>query len=242
MKFTFDKEKVKKECEKIIRIANLGEKTLSGYKQNQGFSLNERNVDFTLIEMVFIEQVYLFLMNPEFSKEKVASIRVILDSIFADKNAMSSVDFREYLLFTYGPKEINLEEIKNNFSELYNFLSHDISVLAPYFEDLDYAFSKGRCFLGHYFSDFDRFYNFYFMADAFYRKEDSVYDSFVECLILWFKTIFFDCVGSDENMKHKYSEDSINWLLFCIMAQSYFINEIIDNRFNFCKPMKVKAV
>lgn len=60
--FSFDKEKMEKECKKLIRISNLGEKTLKGYLK--GKYIYSR--DYSITELAFLKEVSVRLLPDEY--------------------------------------------------------------------------------------------------------------------------------------------------------------------------------
>lgn len=53
---SFDKEKVKKECYKLVGISNLGKGSLMGYMKNTKYDKRNKDSEFTLLELTFIHQ------------------------------------------------------------------------------------------------------------------------------------------------------------------------------------------
>lgn len=60
--FSFDKEKMEKECKKLIRISNLGENTLKGYLK--GKYIYSR--DYSITEIAFLKEVSVRLLPDEY--------------------------------------------------------------------------------------------------------------------------------------------------------------------------------
>lgn len=122
MDFSFSKEKVQKECHKLVGISNLGEKSLKGYMKNPKFNKTNNQKEFTITEIAFLQHIAWRL---EVDREQT---RKILDCLF------KGMPFQERTAF--NPKPLctakEMEGISISVFEFYDFcveLHKDISYL-----------------------------------------------------------------------------------------------------------------
>ena len=78
---SFDKEKVKKECYKLVGISNLGKHSLMGYMNNPKYDKSQRDGEFTLMELTFIHQIANCLATNR------VQAKTLLDSLFEKNNS-----------------------------------------------------------------------------------------------------------------------------------------------------------
>lgn len=111
MVFSFDEEKVKKECYKLVGISNLGEKSLKGYMKNPKFNKTNNQKEFTITEIAFLQHIAWRL---EVDREQT---KKFLDCLF------KGVPFQEKTAFNPEPlctaKE--MEGISISVFEFYDF-------------------------------------------------------------------------------------------------------------------------